>query len=252
MIVAHEDTQTLERVREALRRIASVRDLDGKTAVDVPVMYPSGATTVVEVERNGDNFWVSDMGYGLVEAQISGAHTFYGKIAARVADDFGVGFDGNAMFALWVPSARLESAIICIANASNRACSEAIFQASEAKNRRQNEKIFERVKSVFGERLVARSADIVGKHAHWEAHNVVVFPNRHRAIFEHMTAHTTSVSTKFLMFSDIRYSEQDISLNAMVRDVGALDEKGQMIGDVANILSISASDQQIMEYAKVS
>lgn len=242
----------MDRVRSALQRLASVRELDGRVSVSLPVMYPSGATVVVEIERNDDRYWVSDMGYGLVEAEISGAQTFYGKIASRIADDFGVGFDGNAMFALWVASSRLEAAIACVANASSRASSEAILQASEAKIRRQNEKIFERVRAVFGDHSVTRSADIIGKHAHWEAHNVVTLPNRHRAVFEHMTAHTTSVSTKFLMFSDIKSAEANISLNAMVRDITALDEKGQIIGDVANILSLSASDEQIIEYARAS
>lgn len=252
MTAALDDRVTIDRVRSALQRLASVQDLDGRVSVSLPVMYPSGATVVVEIERNDDRYWVSDMGYGLAEAEMSGAQTFYGKIASRIAHDFGVGFDGNAMFALWVASSRLEAAITCVANASNRACSEAILQATEAKSRRQNDKIFERVSAVFGKRSVTRSADIIGRHAHWEAHNVVVFPNRHRAVFEHMTAHTTSVSTKFLMFSDIKSAEAEISLNAIVKDIGALDEKGQMIGDVANILSFTASDEQIIEYARAS
>lgn len=242
----------MDRVRGALQRLVSVQEIDGKASVSLPVMYPSGATVVVEIERNEDKYWVSDLGYGHVEAEMAGAQSFYSKIASRVADDFGVGYDGSAMFALWVTDSRLEAAITCVANASNRACSEAIQQAVEAKSRRQNEKIFERVRSVFGDRAVARSQDILGKHAHWEAHNVVVFPNRHRAVFEHMTAHTNSVSTKFLMFSDIRAADASISLNVMVRDIGALDEKGQMVGDVANILSLVASDEQIREYAKAS
>lgn len=252
MSTISDDRIAVDRVRSALQRIASVHEIDGRLSVSVPVMYPSGANITVEIERNEERFWVSDMGYGLVEAQMSGAHTFYGRIASRIADDFGVRFDGNAIFALWVDGSKLESAITCVASASNRACSEAILQATEAKVRRQNEKIFERVRDIFGERLVARSVDIIGKHAHWQAHNVVVFPNRHQAVFEHMTAHTNSVSTKYLMFSDIKSAHEGISLNAMVRDINALDEKGQMIGDVANILSISASNDQIKEYARAS
>ena len=54
------------------------------------------------------------------------------------------------------------------------------------------------------------------------------------------------------MFSDIKAADLDVSLNAMVRDINALGEKGQMIGDVANIMPISASDTQIMDYAKAS
>lgn len=67
-----------------------------------------------------------------------------------------------------------------------------------------------------------------------------------------MTAHTNSISTKYLMFSDIKSADQDISLNVMIRDIAALDEKGLMVGDIANILSLSSSDEQIREYAKAS
>jgi len=240
------------RVRDALTRIAAVRDLDGRTVIDVPIMYPSGATAVVDISRNGDRYWVSDMGRGHVECEMSGAESFYGKIASRVADDFGIGFDGDAMFALWVTSARLESAIVCVANASSQASSEAVRQAIDTKLRAQNERIFERIRTVFGEQSVARSVDITGRHASWEARNVVVFSDRRKAIFEHMTSHPNSVSSKFLMFTDIKSADLGISLNAMVRDIRNLDEKAQMIADVGNIIQMSATDEQIIRYARAA
>lgn len=241
-----------KRVREALARIASVRDLDGRTVIDVPIMYPSGATAVVDIERNGDRYWVSDMGRGHIECEMSGAQSFYSGIARRVADEFGIGFDGDAMFALWVPSANLEGAIVCVANASNQASSEAVRQAVQAKSRLQSERIFDRVRSLFGDKLVARSADIAGRHARWEAHNVVLFPDGHRAVFEYMTAHPNSVSAKFLMFSDLKAADQSISLNAVVRDIKSLDDKGQIVADVGNILQISTGDEQFVRYARAS
>lgn len=251
-MITYADEITGKRVREALARISAVRDLDGRTVIEVPVMYPSGAIAVVDIERNGDQYWVSDMGRGHVECEMSGAQTFYGAIARRVAEDFGIGFDGDAMFALWVASARLEAAIVCVANASNKASSEAIRVASEAKSRAQSERVFDRIKMLFGEKAVTRSVDIAGRHAHWEAHNVVLFPDRHRAVFEYMTSHQNSVSAKFLMFSDIKSADESISLNAVISDINSLDEKGYMISDVGNIIQLSASDEQIKMYARAS
>jgi len=246
------DTQAIDRVHKALSRIAAVRGMDGRLVIDVPVMYPSGATAVVEVERNNDKYWVSDMGHGLVETEFVAAQDFYASAAKKIADEFAVQFDGHSMFALWVPEGRLEAAIVCVANASNQAASEAIRSASEAKGRKENEKIFDRIRSVFGSKMVIKTADIAGRHAHWDAHNVVVFPNRQKAIFEAMSLHANSVSSRFLMFSDIRAADETVSLNAMVKDIETLDEKAQMVGDVANIVAMSATDEDIRKYAMAS
>lgn len=231
-----------DRIRQALNRISNIREMDGRLVVDVPVMYPSGATATIEINCNGDSYWVSDMGLGRLETELVAAEDYYARVAGKVAEAFGVKFDGNAIFAMWTPSPRLEAAIIAVSNASNKACSEAIRHAEEAKGRRQNERIFQRIQDIFGRKSVARSADIRGRHAEWEAHNVVIFPDRRKAIFEPMTSHANSVSSKFLMFTDIKAAEQTISLNAVVRNFENLDEKAQMIGDVANIVSIDSSD----------
>lgn len=247
-----DDLQAVGRVREALARIASVRGLDGRLVVDVPIMYPSGATVVVEIERNGDRYWVSDMGHGLVEAEFVAAQGFFSSAARQAAEVYGVEFDGCALFALWTPSARLEAAIICVANASNRACSEAIRAASEAKERKATERIFKRIQAVFGAKHVTRSAVLVGRHTQWDAHNVVVFPDRRRAVFESMTAHANSVSSRFLMFSDLKAADEELSLNAVVRDTSSLGDKAQIVGNVANIVSLSATDDDLRRFAQAS
>lgn len=239
----------IARVKEALARIASVRESDGRVLVDLPIMYPSGAMAVVEVVRNRDKFWVSDMGHGLLEAEFMAADPYYGRVARKIAEEFSVDFDGNAIFALWVSEGRLEAAIICVANASNKACSEAIRQASEVHARRQNERIFSRIVKVFGERFVTKSAPINGAHASWEAHNVVVLPKDRRAVFEFMSGHPNSVSNKFLMFTDIQKAHPNFALNAVVHSVSELDEKAQIVGDIANIVEINASDDIYKQYA---
>ena len=137
--------QLESRVSDALKRIASVRTLEGRTVMNVPVMYPSGATTTVEIEMNGGNCWVSDMGHGLVEAEHMGAQGFYTKSAKDIASQHGVQFDGNSIFALWVPVSRLKAAIVCVANSSCQAAQSAIQSASEQKATKKNDQIFERL-----------------------------------------------------------------------------------------------------------
>lgn len=244
--------QLESRVSDALKRIASVRTLEGRTVMNVPVMYPSGATTTVEIEMNGGNCWVSDMGHGLVEAEYMGAQGFYTKSAKDVASQHGVQFDGNSIFALWVPVARLEAAIVCVANSSCQAAQSAILSASEQKATKKNDEIFERIKAVFGKSIVSKSVEIQGRHAHWDAKNVVIFPDRRKAVFEFMTSNPNSVSSKFLMFSDILKADDGVSLNAVVSKASKLNSKGQMIADVANVIEFAATDEEFIQVAKAS
>ncbi|MBC6404092.1 MAG: hypothetical protein GDA39_03560 [Hyphomonadaceae bacterium] len=150
-------------VEQALHRIASVDVMDGRALVRMPVMYPSGANCSVEVETNKDTCRVSDMGFGLVEAEYTGATEYYAKAARDASQACGTEFDGNAVVALGVPVSRLESAIVCVANASNQAAHEAIRIASDQKSRRRNGEVFDQAISVSGEEHVAESADIEGR-----------------------------------------------------------------------------------------
>ena len=239
---------------EAAARLMACRDSDGgKVMIDVPVTYPSGSSVVIEIEQNADRIWVSDMGMGLVEAEMMAAQDSYQNLARAKADEFGVGYDNSAMFVLWVPSGRLEAAIVCVANASAQAAADAVRHAAEVTARKQSAVVFERVTSVFGAQSVSKSVELRGKRSAWEAHNVVLLPNARRAIFEPMTMNANSISSKFLMFSDLREIDgSQFSLNAVVENIRELDAKAQMVGDVANIIDLKASDDVFRQYGNAA
>jgi hypothetical protein len=251
LTVSKVDQALTRRVTEALGRIANWRDSGGRIMIDLPLMYPSGSMVVVDAEQNRDKIWVSDMGQGLVEAEMMGASDSYGSVASKAAKDYGVEYDGNSIFALWVPASRIEAAIVCVANASHTAAADAVRHASEVHSRRHDDMIYERIVRVFGRPIVAKSVEISGLRTVWEAHNVVLFPNGRKAVFEFMTKHPTSVSSKFLKFSDMKSAPLPISLNAVVPDL-ELDPRSQMIGDVANIVTIEAEDDALRGYAEAS
>ena len=242
-----------KRVSEAVERLISHRESDGgKVLLNVPVTYPSGSSVVVEIEQNADRIRVSDMGMGLVEAEMMAARDSYQRLTRRKAEEFGVTYDNRAMFALRTPSSRLEAAVVCVANASAQAASDAVRHASVAQARRQSEVVFEKVSRAFGLRSVSRSMEIRGKRSAWEARNVVVFPDAHRAIFEPMTGHAASVSSKFLMFSDLLDASLPVSLNAVVENPEDLDSRARMVGDVANIIKLGAADDVYRRYGRAA
>ena len=251
--VDHANQDLTRRVSDAVGRLMAVRaSIGGKLFLDVPVSYPSGSAAVVEIEQNGDKIWVSDMGMGCIEAEMMGARESYQHIARSKAGEFGVEYDGSAMFVLWVPIDRIEAAIVCIANASTQAAADAVRLASEAHHKRQEDIVFDRIQNVFGRQHVARTVEVAGKRTAWEAHNVVLLQNGRCAIFEPMSKHANSVSSKFLMFSDLRDADLQISLNAVVDNAQSLDAKAQMVGDVANIIELKATDETFRKYGMAS
>jgi hypothetical protein len=237
-------------VRDALAHVAAPRESDGRIVIDLPVMYPSGAMASVHADLNDDKVLVSDMGQGLAEAELRAADGFYAGAASRIADEFSVTFDGYAIFAHRVPLGRIEAAIACVANASCRAAAEAVRRATEARARNHNGRVFERVSRVFGADAVARTAEVAGRHVNWEAHNVIHLPGGRLAVFESMTDTITSISNKFMMFSDIRAADAAISLNSVVADLETFDERAQLIADIAHIVPLNASDDTFRRFAE--
>ena len=242
-----------ERVDEAVRRLVSGRVTGDRARIALPVLYPSGAGAAVEIIINGDRCFISDFGFGQLEAEMQGADDFYGFAARKASERFGVGFDGASIFATWASLGKLEGAVAAVANASVQAVSNAVMSAVEEKERNNNLELYERVCHIFGASSVAKKQDVSGKDAIWSAHNVVTLPNRRVAIFEFVNEHQNSISNKFMMFSDLSSIEgQSYSLNSIVKSVDRLGKKGAMLADVSHVFEIGAPPAQFLRYAEAA
>jgi hypothetical protein len=252
-MITAEDTILRERLAQAITRLMAVR-ADGDSArVSVPVLYPSGSSCAVEIILNGDRCFVSDLALGHLEAEMNGADEFYAYTAKRAAEHFGVRYDGMSVFAQWVSVSKVETAIASVANASVQAATSAIFRAMEEKQKHRNLEVFERVSAIFGAQSVAKTADISGRDAAWEAHNVVTFPDRRRAIFEFVSESQNSIANKFMMFSDLsRAGDASLSRNSVVRSLQRIGKKGSMLADVSNVIELSANPDEFRRYARAA
>jgi hypothetical protein len=237
------------RLDQAVSRLMATR-VDGDSArVAVPVLYPSGSGCAVDVVVNGDKCFVSDIALGHMEAEMQGANEFYDHCAKKAAERFGVGYDGLSVFASWASLDRIESAISAVANASVQAATAAIFRAMDEKEKQRNVELYERVSSIFGAHAVAKKAELVGRDASWEAHNVVTLPGSRKAVFEFVSESQNSIASKFMMFSDLSRLEGAVSLNSVVKSLDRIGKKGSMLADVSNVLPITAAADEFIKYA---
>lgn len=238
-----------ERIAEAIGKLVSTRFDGERVRISLPVLYPSGSGSAVEVIINGDNCFVTDFGFGLMEAEMYGAEEFYDGAARTSAMRFGVGFDGASVFAAWANLTRLEGAVAGVANASVQAAGNAIMRAVEEKEKRTNREVYDRVVEYFGTHAVVRQQDLQGRDEVWSAHNVIVIPGKKKAVFEFVTENSNSIANKFMMFSDLSKIENAYSLNSVVRSIPSMGKKSAMLADVSNVLSLDSPRTLYLRYA---
>jgi hypothetical protein len=208
--------------------------------VSVPVQYPSGALCTVEISTGKNHAHLSDMGAGFAEADMLCEETSFPRFAQQQAAKRGLKFDGHTIHIEDVAEGMLVAAVIAVANASAAAAHAAIANDGERREEMRKNIIFQKVRLAFPDANVSRVLDVAGVRATWTAHNVVHLRNDRLAIFEPVTGHQNSISSKFLMFSDL-LQRGSLSLNAVFSDPRKLSPKAQMLKEVANVVGVEDS-----------
>ena len=103
------------------RALIEINVRGGSGFISTPVLYPSGSHVVVRIDGTGDRWFVSDDGYGFLEADMMGGLPTFRRIAKQVAERAGVKFDERCFFVLEVERDALPGAATVVANASKQA-----------------------------------------------------------------------------------------------------------------------------------
>jgi hypothetical protein len=246
------DRAVKAKIEEAVADLISARVDGSRARITLPLLYPSGSGCAVEVIVNGENCFVSDFGFGAMEAEMQGADSLYDSHARKAASHFGIGFDGMSIFATWASLGRMDAAVIAVANASVQAATWAIMSASEEKERRDNAELYDRVREYFGELAVSKREELSGRDAKWPVHNVVTLPKGKRAVFEFVTSHSNSISNKYMMFSDLSRREDAYSLNSVVKSIPSMGNKGAMLADVSHVIELNSPRETYVRYAEAA
>jgi len=148
------------------KEIVTTEHFGSASLIKVPLMYPSGATAVVQITHAKDRFFVTDMGMGHQEAEMIGASILYNNRAKPLAEHFGIRFDNQAFFVAEASRDQLASAVTIVANCSTEAASMSALKAAERRFEEDSDILYRRLVRVFDKAEIVRDAEFVGSSTH--------------------------------------------------------------------------------------
>jgi hypothetical protein len=147
---------------EVARSLVSTRTAQGTAFIVTPVTYRSGAHVIVRLDGIGDKWFVSDDGYGLLEAEMINAVATFRRYASQAAERAGVAFDQRALFVVEATRSELPGAVIAVANASSEAVRRTAMRVEEIRYAASRALFDERVQATFRNETIIQSPTIVG------------------------------------------------------------------------------------------
>lgn len=239
-------------VADAASKLVRV-DFRGNSAyVDTPLLYPSGGTVVIRIDKAGGDFFVSDMGLGYDEADLSGLSLTYMRYARVIAEGAGVGFDSRSFFVARAVSNQLAGAVATVANCSQEAVALTMLKHAERKSIERAEKLYVRLVRLFHELNVEKHGKIVGASSIPYDVDAIVKGRRRPIVFEVVANQHTSVYAANSKFHDLRALERPPVNVAVVRKKRDMGTYVDLLSQAAEVIEDDISDDRISYLANAA
>lgn len=207
----------------------------GDGVIALPQQYPGGAPVVVRVRRDVGNFIVSDHGAGYLEAEHLGGSQAYSRIAPRIAEEHGVRYDGNMMFAMEVSREWLANSIVYIGSASRRAVEVTAERMGEERAAQEGATLKDILRSTFGERATF-DVEYRGRSTKQWHFAAMVQQAEIWSLFDLVSPHHVSINSAIVKFQDI------VKLDNAPRGIAVLAHREKMeAADISLIAEAATS-----------
>ena len=214
--INHNLTAVVEAVGRALIEI-SVKG--GSAFISTPLLYPSGAHAVIRIDGTGDRWFVSDDGYGFLEAEMMGGLPTFRRLARPIAERSGVKFDERCFFVLEVDRDALPGAVTIVSNISKAVVERTAFALEERRIVLSRDVFEERLAAAFGAKAIEHQVPILGASGkEWEIDAAVTEGGRVQKLFEFVTPRSASIAAAVMKFTDIRAAENAPNSVAVLSD----------------------------------
>ena len=234
------------------KEIVTTEHFGSASLIKVPLMYPSGATAVVQITHAQGRFFVTDMGMGHQEAEMIGASILYNNSAKPLAEHFGIRFDNQAFFVAEASRDQLASAVTIVANCSTDAASMSALKAAERRFEEDSDVLYRRLVRVFDKAEIIRDAEFVGSSTHKWPVSAIVKRGSNIALFEPVNKHHTSVINAAVKFNDISRLENPPQRIAVVKVKDELGNYLNLLRQAADVVEYKVPDETIIKLAKVA
>ncbi len=232
-------------VDDAIRDMVTAEHFFAGSIISMPVLYPSGASVVLEVTMQDGVFLVCDRGGGAQEAELMGAMRYFKKEAQRISEHAGIRFNGHDMFVIEVPPEALQGAMKVVANCSQEAAAQAAYKAAERTESDAKEVLFARLSSIFGKKDVSKDAEVLGASNHAWKVSVLLSGQPRLGMFEPVSNSYVSVvgtTAKFYDFANLEHPPLRI---AVVKSRASIGDFFGVVSAASNrVIELSASNDQ--------
>jgi hypothetical protein len=209
---------------EVARALVTTRASEGIAFVSTPVTYPSGAHAVVRLDGMADKWFVSDDGYGSLEADLMNAATTFRRLAPLVAERAGVAFDQKSLFVVEASREELAGAVVAVANASVEAVRRTAIRVEEIHYAASRALFDERVEVTFRGETIVRQPEIVGASGRaWEFSAAIEREGNVVVLLDLVRPRPAAVYASVSKFTDVRPLDSRRKGAAILTDVHKTD-----------------------------
>lgn len=231
-----DDLQAL--LSDVSRELVRISMEDREGVISLPQTYPGGSPVVVRVRRDGDEYMVTDNGYGFAEANLLGGSATYARIAATTAKVHGVRYDGDMIFAIQVARDWLANAIIFVSSASRRAVEATAQKLAEERENDTRARFRARLAEAFPQSATTFGVQFVGRSTKEWKFDAIVRLTGHTALFDLVTPNYISVATSIVKLQDV------VRLEDGPRGIAVLTDRTRM--EAADITMISEAASSVL------
>jgi hypothetical protein len=211
--------------------------------VQMPLLYPSGSSVVVRIDIMDTDYFVSDMGLGLQEAEMMGAPRTFKNSAVHIAENAGIQFDQHSFFVARASREQLVGAVTTIANCSLEATIVTAHKIAEDKADNAVEILQQKLTDIFTAKSVARDVEIRGASATAWKVAASVRVGDHYSLFDFVSPHPNSVAAAVTKFVDISELQNPPKRVAVVRDKSRLGTRLTVLARTANVIEVTAPER---------
>lgn len=241
--MAQASNDTIEAIADSIsREMVGAQTSGNAIFVRLPLLYPSGATVVVRVDRmpnmltEPERFYVSDYAAGYDEAQMMGVATIYVRQGRDIAEAADIEFKDHAFVAEDVARDQLVAAAISVAHCSFESTSVAAQRMDEAQRQADSDILFKRLTTVFAPQNVAKNAEMVGASTTKWPVDVLVRADERETVFDTVTKNHLSIYAATTKFHDMALLDKPPGRVAVVHKKAELKTLLAVLSQAASVV----------------
>jgi len=230
-------------IERAAARLVSVRHEESGAFVTTPLMYPSGGSVVVWIDRSPPRYFVSDYGFAARECEIMGAdRRQYTRHAAPAAEAAGIELGSDGAFQVFASEGQLQGAIKTVAGCSSDAALSFVNRRHQRERADVKTILVTKLQRLFGERAVARELEFKGaSETDWQI-DAAVKRGDEIALFETVTPWFPSVASTLAKFGDIKLLEHPPVRTAVLSTREGFGSWMTALAQNGNVIQAAAND----------